>query len=285
MKKRLMIPALLLIVAILAGCTPQQSNEISDIPTLGSQTAQPNPMDAGQISPTDFTLNLPEGYDPASEEDDDDREDIVFPAAQQGSVQQSTAQQALSIPADNSTASPFAGSSPIPLNPIDMPTPTPRPALTFTYATYTASRLGFTFESVAGYEIDDSSGDTYILREPAGMWKDNKGVVVTLSQAAVSGGYNKSDVRKDVLAKLDEIGQSYQRWEPSNTAERTLLNAPGYYANYRATQMDGTIVRGRIHMAVLPGNRVLTLHIEHPAEYNEDYIGVFTKIRSTLKTI
>ena len=94
MKKKLMIPAILLIVAILAGCTPQQSNEINDIPTLGTQSAQPNPMEAASEAPTDFGFNLPEGYDPASEEDDEDKEDIIFPVTQQSSGQQPAAQQA-----------------------------------------------------------------------------------------------------------------------------------------------------------------------------------------------
>lgn len=116
------------------------------------------------------------------------------------------------------------------------------------------------------------------------MWKDNKGVVITLSQASVSSSYSKNDVRKDLVTRLDDIGQAYKEWKPSNTAERALLNGPGYYANYRAIMMDGTIVRGRIHMALL-GNRVITLHIEHPAEYNEEYVELHSHIRSTLKEI
>ena len=116
------------------------------------------------------------------------------------------------------------------------------------------------------------------------MWKDNKGVVITLSQASVSSKYNKNDVRKDLVTRLDDIGQAYKEWQPSNTAERALLGASGYYANYRAIMMDGTIVRGRIHMALL-GNRVITLQIEHPAEYNEEYIELHSHIRSTLKEI
>ena len=39
--------------------------------------------------------------------------------------------------------------------------------LTFTYAPYTATGLGLTFESVAGYTIDDSTPNTYILTEPS----------------------------------------------------------------------------------------------------------------------
>ena len=281
MKKKLLLPALLLIVVILAGCVPQESPEV-DIPTLGSQSPQANPMQVEtSVAPVNEPIvTLPEGIDPSAEEDSGDDVELIGPAAQQ----QTSQQQAQNVSAASGTVNPYAGSSPIPLNPIDMPTPTPRPKLTFTYQTYTASRLGLTFESAVGYEVDESAGDALILREPASMWKDNKGVVITLSQASVSSSYSKNDVRKDLVTRLDDIGQAYKEWKPSNTAERALLNGPGYYANYRAIMMDGTIVRGRIHMALL-GNRVITLHIEHPAEYNEEYVELHSHIRSTLKEI
>lgn len=279
MKKKLLLPALLLMVVVLAGCAPQGSPEV-DIPTLGSQSPQANPMqvETSAAPVNEPIVTLPEGIDPSAEEDSGDDVELIGPAAAQ------TQQQAQSFSAASGTANPYAGSSPIPLNPIDMPTPTPRPKLTFTYQTYTASRLGLTFESAAGYEVDESAGDAIILREPAGMWKDNKGVVITLSQASVSSSYTKNDVRKDLVTRLEDMGQAYKEWRPSNTAERALLRAPGYYANYRAVMMDDTIVRGRIHMALL-GNRVITLHIEHPAEYNEEYTELHSHIRSTLKEI
>ncbi len=289
MNRKMLLPALLLIVVVLAGCSPQEQPEV-DIPTLGSVSAQPAPMQVnpsaepapqGTGLPVDITL--PEGIDPTAEEDSGDDVELIGVAAEAQAQANQSAQSSLG---GNSTPSPFAGSSPIPLNPIDMPTPTPRPALSFTYETYTASRLGLTFESVAGYEVDESSGDAIVLREPASMWKDNKGVVITLSQATVSAGYTKDNVRRDLITKLSDLGQvNYSEWRPSNTAERSLMGSAGYYANYRGQLMDGTIVRGRVHMALLPGNRVLTLHIEHPAEYNEDYIGVHSHIRSTLKAI
>lgn len=289
MKKKLLLPALLLLVILLSGCAPKNEADV-DLPTLGS-SPQPNPLAIEQsatepdtpISSVDLGISLPDNIDPTAEEDDDDEREYIGITTQ---TQQQAQTQIQALPVDNSTPSPYAGSSPIPLNPIDMPTPTPRADLVFTYDTYVAAGLGLTFESVAGYEVDESDVTTYILREPENLWKDNKGVVITLSQTTVTSSYTKSDINKDLKTRLNDMGQmNYRRWEPSNTAERALMRAPGYYANYRGELMDGTIIRGRIHMALLPGNKVLMLQIEHPAEYNDDYIKVHSHIRSTLKAI
>lgn len=225
------------------------------------------------------TIVLPEGIDPSAEEEYGDDVEYI------GAAVQAQTQSAQYDTADLPSSS-FAGSTPIPLNPIDMATPTPRTALSFDYTRYTANRLGLSFESVAGYEVDETAGDSYILREPENQWKDNKGVVITLTVNNVASSYKKAEVKKDVIAKLQSLGSfNYQAWQPTNPADRSLLKAPGYYADYRGILMDGTIIRGRIHMAILPGNKLLTLHIEHPAEYNTDYIGVYSHIRNTFKTI
>ncbi len=287
MKKKLLVPGLLLVAVLLSACAPKQEVSV-DYPTLGTATQQPamavsQTTETAADSSAALDSTLPEGIDPSAEEETGDDVEYIGTAAQQTTTQTSAAQ---SYTADTSTASPFAGASPIPLDPIDLPTPTPRPPLTFTYATYTSSRLGLSFESVAGYEVDESEADTYILREPASMQKDNKSVVITLSQVAVSSSYKKSDLNKDLTARLKEMGQvNYTKWEPSHTAERALMKQPGYYANYRGELPDGTVIRGRIHMALMPGNKVLTLQIEHPAAYNEEYVGVHSHIRSTLKAI
>ena len=79
----------------------------------------------GQVSPLDQltqqqsqmeSMGLPSGYNPASEEDN-------------GYTAASGAYNA-------NGERVYAGATPIPIDPIDMPTPTPRPELTFTYGEY-----------------------------------------------------------------------------------------------------------------------------------------------------
>lgn len=158
--------------------------------------------------------------------------------------------------------------------------------MAFTYASYTANKLSLTFESVAGYIVDDSDTSSFKLTEPSELVKDKVPVEILLSIRPVNNSYKAADIPADLRASLKDMGQvNFQRWEPSGTAARTLMNAPGHYANYRGVRTDGSVLRGRIHMALLPNNRLLTLQITNPANYNTDYENVYGQIRKTLKTL
>ena len=107
--------------------------------------------EGGQVSPLD---NLPTAapsqlsYNPATEED------------------------GAAVAAAASVNRIYAGATPIPIDPIDMPTPTPRPELTFTFGEYVSTKLGLTFKSAVGYEINENISGKYILTEPAAAVKD-----------------------------------------------------------------------------------------------------------------
>ena len=261
MKKSCLILCLVLAAALLTGCTGNTPNPLAT--TLPAVLTQAPAMDIPTSAP------LPEGLDPSAEED-------VNPEYV----------DELSSMADSAVVSQYAGATPILLDPVDMPTPTPQPPMVFTYQTYTATNLGLSFESAAGYEVDQSQPDSFILTEPASQQKDNYSVQISLIMTTVPNTYKAADIRADLRTKMEELGRlNYQQWQPSEPAQRTLLDASGYYANYRGVRTDGTIIRGRVHMALLPNNRLLTLHITNPAAYNIDYISVFTQIRNTLKTL
>lgn len=268
MKKLVLIAALAALVLLIAGCAPKAA----DKPAVSQATS---PVQQPALQPV-TNAPLPADIDPTAEEGED--REYIDPSLK-GSVNAPVSQQQ---PADNQ----FAGATPVLLHPIDLPTPTNHPPLTFTYASYTANKLSLTFEAVAGYTVDDSDNSSYKLTEPAGMVKGNVPVVIQLSIRPVQNSYKAADIPADLRASLKEMGQvNMQRWEPSNTAARTLMNAPGHYANYRGVLMDGSVLRGRIHMALLPNNRLLTLQITNPADYNKDYENVYAQIRKTLKTL
>ncbi|MGI6690172.1 MAG: hypothetical protein ACOX63_04905 [Christensenellales bacterium] len=261
MKKTRVLCLMAIMLLLLGAC----SGQTAQTPTEEPKT-QENPLTVPTETPPVFGDNLPEGYDPSKEEDQD-REYVDSALAEQAAMQ-------------------YAGATPILINPIDMPTATPRPPLAFSFAPYTASGIGLTFESVAGYHVDESDPNVYILTEPAEQMKDNYSVQITLSISPVTSSYKSIDAKRDLQAKLAEMGKvNYKSWEPTYTAERTLLNKKGHYANYRGVLLDDTIVRGRVHMALLDNNRLFTIHISYPGWYSEDYIKVFTHIRNTLKAI
>lgn len=267
MKKKLVLVALLLtVVFVLCACGAKNDN-------TGLNNVQNN--GGGQVSPMDQQMNqpeapaddlgLPEGYDPASEED----EGYYFVDAKY----------------DAQGNAVYAGATPIPIDPVDMPTPTPRPDLSFTYGEYTAAKLGLKFSSAIGYTVDDSASDMYILTEPASAVKDNYAATITLQIMPINKSYDLDDVKTDLKNYLQTEKTKYNTWETANAASKTLMGEKGYYNNYRGELMDGTIVRGRVHMAIIGENELLVLHVSCPGWFNTSYMKVYDQIRDTLARI
>ncbi len=263
MKYRILFSCLLMVVAILSGCAgPQPTEGVSAQPAIATQA----PALALQTEVPTFTLDLPEGYDPSSEEDEG--------GLASGGVYSEKLEAV------------FAGATPLRIDPVDMPTPTPRPALAFTYVPYTAEKLGLSFESVAGYHVDSQASDTFILTEPEELQKDNYSVQILFMVTPVTSSYKVSDIQNDLKAKIDELGAyNYNEWRKYSIEASPLMGKDGYYTTYRGVLYDGTVVRGRVHMALLDNSRLLTLHLSCPGWFNTDYTGVFTHIRSTLKAL
>ena len=176
----------------------------------------------------------------------------------------------------------YAGSTPLPLDPIDMPTPTPRPELTFSYETYEVTKLGVKFDGPSGWIRDDSANDTFTLTEPSP--RDNYTAFITIRKAPVSKEYNLNDLANEAKAMLESIGAAnyiQSTRKPSLTATRSLMEHDGVYANYEGTLVDGTRVRGRVHVTCID-KTLYSVHLSHAAGYNTDYLQNHGKLRSTL---
>ena len=183
------------------------------------------------------------------------------------------------------TVYPYAGSTPIPLNPIDMPTPTPRPDLSFTYADYTASTVGVTFKAPVSWQVDQSYSGIFILSEPVNQIKDNQQCIITVSAEPVNATYKQSDLETHVKQRLNTIGGlDFDEWKPSLTATRYMMGSEGVYANYSGTLTDGTEVGGRIHYVSID-KTLYGLEIQFPLGFKGDFIDVFGEIRSSMKQI
>ena len=178
----------------------------------------------------------------------------------------------------------YAGSTPIPLDPIDMPTPTPRPELSFSYVEVKAERIGLKFDAPGTWTQDDTQADTFVLTDPNTL--DNVNATLTIRVSAVASNYTLSNVKTDLANELSYIGQyNFVNWEASTAEKRTLAGKDGYYATFRGEQTDGTIIRGRVHMALLDGHKLLTVILKCPGWYNTSYVNVYTRFRNSVSIL
>lgn len=261
---------------VLTGC---QEKEVfsTELPEKQAQTENQETMpqtqnlfgtdEVGQ-TPVDFDDG---SYDPASEEGGDE-EEVTDPA-------DVVAQVVVAITPQPEY--PNAGATPVPIDPIDKPTPTPLPTLTFAYQTYTAGSLHLTFEAPAGWIVDESQPDTYVLTNPDVSMA--YAASLTVRAVPVNKKYDKSALTKELKGMLDTLGSSgLKNWEPSNTANRTFLNSTGVYANYKATSGKEAIA-GRIIVCCVD-KTLYTLHVTYPRGYTETYVDkVFDQFRHTVK--
>lgn len=236
------------------------ADEAADAAELGQSIFSANPYDVDIGGLTEADILSEEGVDPYQE-------------------------SGLMAVVPEGTPYPYAGSTPIPLDPVDMPTPTPRPDLSFTYASYVASTVGVTFEGPVNWMVDESMPSMLVLSEPDNQVRDGQQCVITLSAEPVSSNYDKGDLKTHVNQRLDTLYVSdFTEWKPSYTATRYMMGTEGVYANYTATRNDGVVIGGRIHYVCI--DKVLYgLEIVFPQGYKDDFLDVFGEIRSSMAKI
>ena len=221
-------------------------------------------------------------YNPAQEENSEDYEDLYDDTAAASAGAAATA-----LPAMKGE---YAGATPVLIDPIDAPTATPLPPLSFTFDTYTAEKLRLSFKGPANWIADDSSADTFTLTNPdAGM---DYAAVLSIHLEPVDKNLSKDELKKEVINRLNKLASDgFSKFERSNTAGRKFMNTDGVYANYTASIVEGrqTIkVAGRMIIACV--NKTLyILHVSYPRGYAKEYIendqSVYNMFRHSVKTI
>lgn len=283
---KLMVCLLMALLALTACSGKPSEDEFPDITQAIGPTATPTAAPTAVIVKEDPPAGDPSGESIFSEnpylEDSFTEADAL---GEEGFIDPEFGNEIAAVPEPQGTFYPYAGSTPIPLNPVDMPTPTPKPDLSFNYTQYIASTVGVTFEGPTNWQVDQTKSSVFVLSEPTNQIKDGQQCIITISAEPVGSTYTQKELETHVEQRLDSIGGAqFTEFKPSYTATRHMLGSTGVYANYSGTLNDGTEVGGRIQY-VSVDNVLYGLEILFPEGFRGDFIDVFGEIRGSMSFI
>ena len=281
-KKRLICLVLLLCaLLVMTACQKKETFPTTAMPTAAPTAEAQDPQNIFGDTPVPQDIDFDDGsYDPTQEEGGGEEllTDNGQAAVPEGPTPAPTMQSA------------YAGATPVLVDPIDKPTPTPLPPLTFTYQKYEAQALHLSFEGPAGWIIDDSKPDTYILTNPTP--DVDYAAQLSIQLVPVDKNKSRSELEKEVKSRLDEMGGTFKKYERSKTAVRKFMNTDAIYANYTGSieNDEGQLVKFAGRMIIACSNKTLyILHVTYPRGYTNEYVekdgNIYDKFRHTVKTI
>ena len=273
LKKKIVCLILVLCAALVLTACGQQQETYPNQPRQDTGAVQQQAPVQEQVvaeAPAQ-QINFNDGsYDPASEEGGQSEQVIAETnAATAAPVMQSE----------------YAGATPVKIDPVDKPTPTPLPKLTFSYNTYNASNLHLTFEGPAGWMVDDLAVDSYTLTNPDPSMDYE--ATVEIRTIAAGKDYTQKELIKEVKAQADTLRSTgnFQSFDASDTAARFFIDGNGVYLAYKGVLNDGqeTGVAGRIIVNTV--NKTLyVLHVSYPRGLADTFAdGVYNKVRHSMK--
>ena len=273
LKKKILCLILVLCAALVLTACGQQQETYPNQPRQDTGAAQQQAPVQEQVvaeAPAQ-QINFNDGsYDPASEEGGQSEQVVAATnAATAAPVMQSE----------------YAGATPVKIDPVDKPTPTPLPKLTFSYNTYNASNLHLTFEGPAGWMVNDLAVDSYTLTNPDPSMDYE--ATVEIRTIAAGKDYTQKELIKEVKAQADTLRSTgnFQSFDASDTAARFFIDGSGVYLAYKGILNDGqeTGVAGRIIVNTV--NKTLyVLHVSYPRGLADTFAdGVYNKVRHSMK--
>ena len=179
--------------------------------------------------------------------------------------------------------------SPIPVDPIDKPTPTPMPKPNFHYDTYVSNNMGVSFSIPYTWLLNPNTNhDTTVqFVEPKSEMMDVGGYQTRLTVEKVNTGLQQTasdakDRLESTLAELESTFTTFVSYEPASVS---IGDAKGYYCYYKAEYNDGVKnyqMRGRIAI-VAQGKTLYQVRITTPQSWYSYYEHVWRKVRDSLK--
>lgn len=179
----------------------------------------------------------------------------------------------------------YAGATPVPIYPNEMPTPTPLPKVEFTYMEYSIPAWGISFEGPATWIVIQSNADEYILVNPDPS-------IDYQAKIEIKRMYlNKNYTQKELIAEVKQQAASiqaagnYKTFDCSKTAARFFIDGNGVYLAYKGYLDNGveTGVAGRIIVNTVD-KTLYVLHVSYPRGLADVFAdGVYNKVRHSMK--
>ena len=275
---------------LLTGCQGQQQEPYTEVTQYIGLAEETTPPPAEDSTADETALNTNVDFteeDALNEEDASILEAAADSAAFDAGLAAQTSLFSSAAQSDTTSATvySFTGSTPIPLNPIDAPTPTPQAPLNFSYISYSPSTVGVTFEAPAGWIPDETYNEVFTLTEPESQIKNGQLGSINIYAVPVIGDYSESQLVQEIKQRLNTIGSlDFTEWSPSYTATRYLMGSTGVYANYTGKLVTGVEVGGRIHATTID-SVLYCIQITYPLDFRTDFMDVFAKLRETIKRV
>jgi len=179
----------------------------------------------------------------------------------------------------------YAGATPVPIYPNEMPTPTPLPKVEFTYKEYTIPAWGISFEGPATWIEINGNEDEYILINPdPSMDYQAK---IEIKRMYLDKNLSQKELIAEVKKQAADVqaAGNFNTFDLSNTASRYFVDGNGVYLIYKGSLNDGleTGVAGRIIVNSVD-KTLYVLHASYPKSLTDDFTdGVYNKVRTSMK--
>lgn len=179
--------------------------------------------------------------------------------------------------------------TPVAVDPIDKPTPTPLPEPSYWYETYSNPGMGISFSIPGTWLINPSTNQDTTIQfvEPKSEMMEKDGYQTRLTVEKVNMGLTQtaSDAKDRLESTLTQLESTFTSFTPGQPASTTIGSAKGYYCYYKAEYNDGVKtyhMRGRI--AIVAHEKALyQVRITTPQSWYSYYENVFRKVRNSFE--
>ena len=179
--------------------------------------------------------------------------------------------------------------TPVSVDPIDKPPPTPAPTPNFVYETYDNPTMGVTFSIPYTWLLNPNTNQATTVQfvEPKSEMMEPDGYQTRITVEKYNMGLEQTatDARSRLETILDEIAPTFTTFTPGNIDSGDFGDGRGYYCYYKADYSDGTKtyeMNGRI-IVVAHEKALYQIRLTTPRNWYSYYNYLWRKVRSTIQ--